>query len=131
MKPSELSAAELAFPAGALKHMPDYADIPDEFKSHHPLVKFASDWFFHGLDPLLLGFIPRDGIDPSQAFDHLQMIQSSFAPKHEHKQASVAYLADLWFASIAWAPTGAGIDDLKVYGESTRDDWVEHFESVN
>jgi hypothetical protein len=74
--------------------MPEYKDIPREFKDiQNPHVKFQSKWFFEGLDKLPAA---KEGIDQVKAMCHLAAIQSSFEPSHEHKQAAVAYLASLW-----------------------------------
>lgn len=37
-----------------------------------------------------------------KAFRHLAACQGSFEPKHEHKQAAVAWLASLWFGEVIW-----------------------------
>jgi hypothetical protein len=39
-------------------------------------------------------------VDGELAIRHLQVIQASFEPKHEHKEAAVAYLASLWFTDF-------------------------------
>jgi len=39
----------------------------------------------------------KEGIDVNMALRHLHAIQGSFEPKHEYKEAAVAYLASLWF----------------------------------
>lgn len=79
--------------------MPAYDEIPEEFKgvySKNKFVKWAAKWFFQGLKK---EEIPeaKEGIDKNKALRHLAVIQRSFAPKHEHKGAAVAYLASLWF----------------------------------
>jgi hypothetical protein len=42
----------------------------------------------------------KEGVDGNLAFRHLSAIQRSFTPKHEHKEAAVAYLASLWFEDV-------------------------------
>ena len=77
--------------------MPVYSDIPDDFKSmNNPYVKWQQKWFFSGLKE---SDIPKtkNGIDSKKAIRHLSAIQNSWSPKHEHKEAGVAYLASLWF----------------------------------
>ena len=76
--------------------LPPYAEIPDEFKrGNGKWNKFQRDWFFGGLASENL--IPGEGIDKRAALRHLGAIQGSFEPKHEHKEAAVAYLASKWF----------------------------------
>jgi hypothetical protein len=100
-KPRELSPVEQAFPAGAMDFMPAMDEIPDEFKHMSPnsWVQFQTDWFFKGLS-VGVEFYPREGVDAETAVAQLSAIQRSFAPKHEHKEAAVAYLASLWFYKI-------------------------------
>lgn len=87
----------LAFPASVVHLlMPAYADIPDEYKrDSHPAVEFQQKWFFSGLKA---DEVPKakPGVDLNTALRHLRCIQGSYEPKHEHKMAAVAYLADKW-----------------------------------
>ena len=93
-QPTKLSPAEIAFPARVSDLMPAYEDIPDEFKKgSNPYVKFQQKWFFSGLDKFPEA---QDGIYQDDAARHLAAIQGSFEPKHEHKEAGVAYLASKW-----------------------------------
>ena len=62
-------------------------------------LAFQSRWFFRGL-PETTSLDLKDGIDGKLAIRHLGAIQGSFAPKHEHKMAAVAYLASLWFNDV-------------------------------
>lgn len=95
--PQAVSDAMLAFPADVLEMMPAYEDIPKRFKSSSdPFVRVQRDWFFSGL-PNGFPLKPVDGVDLNEAIRHLSVIQGSFQPKHEHKQAGVAYLMSLWF----------------------------------
>jgi hypothetical protein len=68
----------------------------------------ASQLFFHG------GRLPDHGIDlrsdlsqekRDNAFRALQACLGSFAPKHEHKIAGVAYLLSEWCEPAPDAPT--------------------------
>lgn len=96
-KPSAVDDASLAFGGDTNKLMPRYDEIPEEFTRHggNPYIEFQRQWFFRGLDE---ADIPaaRPGIDRRAALRHLDAVQRSFRPKHEHKQAAVAYLASLW-----------------------------------
>jgi len=86
--------------------MPSRESIPKEFRNWNNSTKwnkFQQDWFFKGLENTD-GLIPKNGIDIKQALFHLNAIQRSFEPKHEEKEASVAYLASLWFEEKStWA----------------------------
>ena len=96
----EISAAELAFPSGALAWMPPMAEIPDEFKSHsNPWCQIASSWFFNGL-PSTVKFYPRDGVEAAKAVRAIRATLGSFAPKHEHKEAAAAYMLSCWFTKV-------------------------------
>lgn len=100
--PQEIEQIEAVFP-GSVKHlMPPYEDIPDEFKDWNSKNKWndaVSTWFFKGL-PKGTTITPKEGIDPAKAMKHLATIMRSFEPKHEHKEAAVAYLMSLWFEDI-------------------------------
>lgn len=101
--PTPVSDVEIAFP-GFISHLiPDMDDIPAEFKdpnSKNEWLEFQRDWFFSGLEALQVA--PKTGIDVDLAFRHLQVIQGSFQPEHEHKEAAVAYLASLWFDDLKY-----------------------------
>jgi hypothetical protein len=95
-QPTDVSDVDMAFGGGVRKLMPPYDEIPDEFKrSSNPYVRFQQSWFFSGLKK---DQIPaaKPGVDQKKALRHLSTIQGSFEPKHEHKEAAVAYLASLW-----------------------------------
>lgn len=96
-KPTAMNAITAAFGGGSMRDlMPDYKDIPEEFRrGHTKWNKFQREWFFGGIDAT--GLIPKDGIDKAVAIRHLAAINGSFDPKHEHKEAGVAYLASKWF----------------------------------
>lgn len=98
-KPIDVTAADRAFGSRKVLEqiLPPMSEIPSEFKTqYHPWVKWQQDWFFSGLKRYP---VPRDGIDRKQAMANLAVVQGSWEPKHEHKQAGVAYLASLWFTS--------------------------------
>jgi hypothetical protein len=99
-KPQPVDAVLAAFP-GSVKHlMPKWDEIPEEFHhGHTPWNKLQSRWFFTGL-PKETVWVPKEGIDKDVALRHLKTIQGSFEPKHEHKEAAVAYLMSLWFESV-------------------------------
>ena len=98
----EIKDIDLVFGGGAMKKlMPPYSSIPEEFRDgSNKWLTFQRDWFFSGIKNLKLS--PKEGIDSAKAFRHLRAIQSAFEPKHEHKEAAVAYLASLWFDDVSY-----------------------------
>lgn len=94
--PTPMDAVSAAFGGADMRElMPKYDDIPQEFRRGSTRWnKFQSDWFYGGITKD--GLIAKDGIDLKAAMRHLAAIQSSFEPKHEHKEAGVAYLASRW-----------------------------------
>jgi hypothetical protein len=98
--PQEISVGQQIFPSGVTPLLPPQEKIPEEFKRHEGTVwnTFASRWFYKGLkDP---EFYPVDGIDSEKAFTHVRTILGSYEPKHEYKEAAVAYLLSIWFTKI-------------------------------
>ena len=96
MAPQPVSDLDIAFPADVSKLMPEYAEIPEEFKSwRNPWNTLASECFFSGLEAGRI--IPKEGIDEAAAFRHIQCVMGSFEPGHEHKIAAIAYLFSQWF----------------------------------
>ncbi len=102
-QPQEISAVQQAFPGSVVGTlMPPMSAVPDEFKRNraNDWSKFVSDWFFHGNPFDKWTVYMRDDVDGQIAFTHLRTLLSSFEPKHEHKEAAVAWLASRWFAAI-------------------------------
>jgi hypothetical protein len=94
-QPQKISDADAAFPAKVKHLMPKYEEIPEEFKNiYGEWGAWQAKWFYNGLERMP---IPKPGIDINKAMRHLTAIQRSYEPKHEHKQAAVAYLASKWF----------------------------------
>ena len=99
MKPKKISKTSLMI-GDITGLMPNINSIPDEFSdfnSTNKWVKWQTDWFYIGLKKYPT---PKEGIDLDMAMRHLAAIQRSFEPKHEHKQAAVAYLASQWFEEV-------------------------------
>lgn len=100
----DVSRSESAFGAsnGILDAMmPAYSSIPEEFKhGRTKWNKLFNDIFFNGLESLEL--FPKPGVDKDRAFRHIRAIMVSFAPKHEHKEAGVAFLFNEWFDDAKW-----------------------------
>jgi hypothetical protein len=107
IQPQKVSELLMVFPGDVRHLMPEYDAIPAEFKDQNrptPWNRFANQWFCNGLtDPK---FYPVEGIDAETAFRQIQCILSSYQPKHEHKEATVAYLASLWFTKIEYVSHG-------------------------
>lgn len=81
----------------AMQILPPMSEIPEEFhRSSSPWCRWAAKWFFDGLKRWP---VPAEGIDRGLAMANLSSVMSSWEPKHEHKEAGVAYLASLWFTS--------------------------------
>jgi hypothetical protein len=94
-QPIPVTKLDSVFGGNVKEILPPYDEIPSEFKRQgHPWVRWQQEWFFHGLKSLPT---PKEGIDGNMAIANLACVQGSFEPKHEHKEAGVAYLASLWF----------------------------------
>lgn len=98
MKPIDVDAVTMAFPAG-IKHLMPPREQIEAYKSGWG-GKLFNDWFFCGLKSLEL--MPKEGIDKSKALRHIRTIMGSFEPKHEHKEAAVALLLEEWFEPGKW-----------------------------
>lgn len=109
-EPQEVDDVLSVFPAGVSHLMPTQKEIPSEFErgAGGTWLDFQNHWFFRGLDKP--SFYCKEGVDGALALRHLQAIQGSYAPKHEHKMAAVAYLASRWFTAVV-------LEDGTVFGE--------------
>ena|ERR1017187_8061402 len=97
----EVDKVTQAFPAKVKHLMPEWSSIPEEFHNGYtPYDKLFSACFYGGLSSLKL--VPKEGIDQNKAWIHLRAIMGSYEPKHEHKQAAVAYLLSQWFEHAEW-----------------------------
>lgn len=95
-EPVAVSDLLLAFPAAVEHLMPAPEDIPEVDDKWTRVVR---TWFYKGLSADAK-FYMRDGIDGEKAFRHLSAILRSFQPKHEHKEAAMAYLLSLWCEEV-------------------------------
>lgn len=95
-QPGEVTPGEVMFGAAEEKY-PMMAEIPDEFKRHGGTIwnNVFSQWFYKGIKVDV--FVPKKGIDKEKALMYIGALMRSWAPKHEHKEAAVAYLMSLWF----------------------------------
>ena len=96
-RPQEIDDATMVFPASVCGTLlPPMDEIPETFqrRREEPWSKLVSKWFFEGLDGR---FVPKDGIEEQIAVRHLNACIRSWEPKHEHKEAGVAWLMSKWF----------------------------------
>lgn len=96
-----ISPALKAFPGDVTQLMPKWEEIPVQFRAYkgNEWVKFVTSWFFAGW-PTDRVLYTREDVDPNEALVHLSTIMRSFQPKHEHKEAAVAWLMSRWYAAI-------------------------------
>jgi hypothetical protein len=100
--PLEVDDIALAFGGDIKTLMPSRDEIPEEFWNRHTYwSRVVGDWFFSGLRDAK--WKPRDGIDEQTALRHVAAILRSWEPKHEHKEAAVAYLLSLWFLEVSYS----------------------------
>lgn len=101
--PIEVDTLECIFGATDIsKLLPPYRSIPKDFREgRNKWSTLVSTWFFCGLKDAVWKPVP--GIDENKALRHLKAIMSSFEPKHEHKEAGVAYLLSLWFEDVTYS----------------------------
>lgn len=82
----------------AIDLMPTMQEIPEDFhqdcSASRKFRDWQAHWFYKGLKEYPKA---KPGINLKVAVFHLSEIQASWASKHEHKQAAVAWLASLWF----------------------------------
>lgn len=104
-QPQEVTDLDMAFPADLARRalIPTMDTIPEEFQNMNGRTewnKFVQHWFFHG-DPFKKwNLYVRPDVDAQAAFRHMSVLMKSWEPKHEHKEAAVAWLASRWFAGI-------------------------------
>ena len=99
--PQEIDDATVVFPVSVASLMPDKADIPEDImRRHSKWCRVTSDWFFCGLHDAK--WKPRKGVDQRKALRHVGTILGSWEPKHEDKEAAVAYLLSQWFEDVSY-----------------------------
>ncbi|KAG1454112.1 hypothetical protein G6F57_015579 [Rhizopus arrhizus] len=95
----ELSDVDMAF--GTTQGLPAYDRIPVEFRdSRTQWNNLVSKIFFTGVKGLQ--FTAHPGVDGNAAYKHVRALLASWEPKHEHKEAGVAYLMSQYFKSATW-----------------------------
>ncbi len=100
---ADLTPVEAAFPTRVDHLMPKYEDIPKEFRNWnrpHKWNKVVSDWFYCGLKNAQ--WKPKEGVDTKKALIHIRSVLGSWEPKHEHKEAGVAFLLNEWFDDVTY-----------------------------
>jgi hypothetical protein len=114
-----LDDIDAIFGSGAMKILPRYEDIPDEFKVAASVtangvttrrtpggkvasqwLQVVSDWFFFGIKDCV--WTPRAGVETKAALRALKCCMGSFEPSHEHKESGVAYLLSQWFEDVTY-----------------------------
>jgi hypothetical protein len=104
-QPVKIDDLLLAFPATLGELIPPLEVIPDDYPHRQEWLQFQRKWFCGSL-PTDCEMQPAAGVDPQVAGRHLAAIQRSFEPKHEHKEAAVAWLASRWFTRVS-TPDGS------------------------
>ena len=102
-KPTDVNDVTMVFGSDTYNLLPPYDEIPKEFKDwpgKHWAVKLTTAWFHSGVKNLKVDW--NEGITHEAAMRHLKTCMGSFAPKHEHKTAGVAYLLSLWADGAKW-----------------------------
>jgi len=109
LKIHEVTDADIAF-GNCEDFLPPMAKIPEEFHirggaGHTSQNKLFNDWFFSGISGLKV--VPRSGVDALKALRMIRCMMGSFNPKHEHKEAAVAFMLHEFFEKIEYLKAGA------------------------
>ena len=96
----DISDIEVAF--GTTKLLPKRSEVPEEFDfmGGSKWNKLFTDMFFVGLEDLDL--VPKEGVDPDAAFKCVRAHMGSWEPKHEDKEAGVAFMMSVLFEDATW-----------------------------
>lgn len=94
--PRPVSDVTLAFPARVIgSYMPTWEELPEQFQQRASgYESLASHVCFYAVELRPETLI--EGIDANAASRHLCTVSRSFEPKHEHKEAALAFLLSLW-----------------------------------
>lgn len=101
-QPQTISDVLFAFPGDVLHLMPEYTIIPAEFCNINHTTEwnqFIFHWLMRGNPFDAWDLHIRPGVDGQLAIRHLATIGRSYQPKHEHKEAAMAWLLSRWFSS--------------------------------
>jgi len=89
----DVTDVEIAF--GTTKGLPKWEDIPDEFKAGKTTWnKFFSHIFYRGGKGVAMDF--NEGVDPKKFYRWFGAHACSWDPKHEHKEAGIAFRISRW-----------------------------------
>lgn len=111
--PQEIDDLTKAFPAHVIGSlMPYMHEIPQDFQEETKVSRswylFIGGWQVRGLGEgtgfvgVILAPAVKEAELGEQAFAHLGTLLRSYEPKHQHKEAAVAWLASLWFERVVW-----------------------------
>jgi len=100
-QPVAVSRIQQVFPANLGDLLPPLDLIPEVFQKRRAghVSAYASAMALGRIDESL-ALIKRDDVDPEVAWTHLSTIAGSFEPRHEHKEAALAWLLSLWFREV-------------------------------
>ena len=104
MEIEEVTDLDMAF--GTTKYLPNYSDVPDDFKGRNKWTDLFDHIFYKGSEGITVGL--KDGVDGNKAFRWIRAHMASFEPKHEHKTAGVAFKMSQWFGD--WTVDKIGKD---------------------
>jgi len=96
----DISDPELVF--GTTKLLPKRSEVPEEFDYRGGSIwnKLFTDMFFCGLEEL--DITPKEGVDVNAALKCVKAHMGSWEPKHEDKEAGVAYMMSILFEDATW-----------------------------
>ena len=99
--PKAVDDVLLAFPARVIGVLiPPWDEIPEKFRNFSSgYEELASHGCFYAVE--FRQEVLADGIKAELAIRHLTAVARSFEPKHEHKQAAIAFLISLWLKEEA------------------------------
>lgn len=100
-QPVAVSRVQQAFPADLGDLLPPLDLIPEVFQKGRAghVSTYARAMAIGRIDESL-ALIKRDDVDSEVAWKHLCTIAGSFEPRHEHKEAALAWLISLWFRDV-------------------------------
>ena len=111
--PTEVTDADIAFPARGPELTPNYDELPDDFRCsnmrgrheevfiHFDLAKSLVFFYADGVpltDEIVFEF--NEGITVDAVQRHVQVLVGTFGTKHEHKICGLAWLLSLWMKDI-------------------------------
>lgn len=100
LKIPDVTKLDMAFGARAMEIMPAMKDIPKDFPNRRKWKEVMGHWFFCGIKNAK--WTPKPGVDQGKALAAIRTVLGSFDPKHEHKEAAVAYMLSEWFEDVTY-----------------------------